>query len=108
MPPRSLPGLPYRFPSRLPNHNSISKPSSALSPGLTRSTLTGWQTDLQSAPWSRTPASFLHSLYNKGEKVIIFDDYHSQGQEVWEHPGLPYDARTLNRSQRANAMESGS
>ena len=49
------------------------------------------------APWNRTPASFLHSLYNKGEKVIIFDDYQSQGQEVWEHPGLPYDARTLNQ-----------
>ena len=49
------------------------------------------------APWNRTPASFLHSLYNKGEKVIIFDDYQSQGQELWVHPGLPYDARTLNQ-----------
>ena len=59
-------------------------------------------------PWNRTPASFLHALYSKGEKVIIFDDFRSQGQEVWEHPGLPYDARALNPSPRANAMESGS
>lgn len=47
-------------------------------------------------PWNRTPASFLHLLYNKGDKVIIFDDFQSQGQDVWEHPGLPYDARALN------------
>jgi hypothetical protein len=47
-------------------------------------------------PWNRTPASFLHALYHKGEKVIIFDDYRSQGQEVWEHPGLPFDARALD------------
>ena len=47
-------------------------------------------------PWNRTPASFLHSLYNKGDKVVIFDDFQSQGQEVWEHPGLPFDARELN------------
>ena len=47
-------------------------------------------------PWNRTPASFLHALYHKGEKVIIFDDFRSQGQEVWEHPGLPFDARALD------------
>jgi hypothetical protein len=48
------------------------------------------------APWNRTPASFLHAVYRQGEKIVIFDDYHSQGQAVWVHPGLPYDARTLN------------
>ena len=47
-------------------------------------------------PWNRTPASFLHALYRKGEKVVIFDDFKSQGQALWTHPGLPYDARTLN------------
>ena len=47
-------------------------------------------------PWNRNPASFLHALYHKGEKVIIFDDFRSQGQEVWEHPGLPFDARALD------------
>lgn len=47
-------------------------------------------------PGNRTPASFLHALYRKGEQVVVFDDYHSQGQFLWTHPGLPYDARTLN------------
>ena len=47
-------------------------------------------------PWNRTPTSFLYPLYHKGEKVVIFDDFKSQGQALWTHPGLPYDARTLN------------
>ena len=47
-------------------------------------------------PDNRMPASFLHALYRKDEHVVIFTDYQSQGQEVWRHPGLPYDARTLN------------
>ena len=46
-------------------------------------------------PWNRTPASFLHALFQRDEKVIIFDDFQSQGQEVWAHPGLPYDATAL-------------
>ena len=48
------------------------------------------------APWNRTPASFLHALYQKGEKIVIFDDFKSQGQALWTHPALPYDAHTLN------------
>ena len=55
-------------------------------------------------PWNRTPASFLHALYRKGEKVIIFDDFRSQGQAVWTHPGLPYDARNLNHFVRGNRL----
>jgi hypothetical protein len=47
-------------------------------------------------PWNRTPASFLHALYRKGENIVVFDDYHSQGQALWTHPGVPYDASTLN------------
>jgi hypothetical protein len=47
-------------------------------------------------PDNRTPASFLHALYHKDEKIVVFDDYHSQGQEVWAHPGVPYDATSLN------------
>jgi hypothetical protein len=30
-------------------------------------------------PDNRTPASFLHPLYRKGEKVVIFDNFQSQG-----------------------------
>jgi hypothetical protein len=47
-------------------------------------------------PWNRTPASALNPLYRKGENVVVFDDYHSQGRALWTHPGVPYDARTLN------------
>ena len=47
-------------------------------------------------PWNRTPASLLHALYRKEENIVIFDDYRSQGQALWTHPGLPYDARALN------------
>ena len=46
-------------------------------------------------PWNRTPASFLHALYRKGENIVVFDDYHSQGQALWTHPGVPYAASTL-------------
>ena len=45
---------------------------------------------------NRTPASFLHALFRKGEHVLIFNVYASQGQCVWTHPGLPYDARILD------------
>ena len=48
-------------------------------------------------PWNRTPASFLHALYRRGEKIVIFDVYKSQGQEVWTHPGFPYNALALGR-----------
>jgi hypothetical protein len=47
-------------------------------------------------PWNRTPTSFLHPLYRKGENVLIFDRFHSQGEAIWQHAGLPYDARILN------------
>jgi hypothetical protein len=52
------------------------------------------------APGNQTPASFLHALYREGEKVIVFDDFHSQGQELWTHPGLPYDVRALDHFAR--------
>jgi hypothetical protein len=55
-------------------------------------------------PWNRTPASFLHVLYSEGDKVIIFDDFRSQGQEVWEHPGLPYNATTLNPLRKGQTL----
>jgi hypothetical protein len=47
-------------------------------------------------PDNRTPASFLHSLYRQHEKIIIFDVFSSQGECVWTHDGLPYDARELD------------
>ena len=47
-------------------------------------------------PDNRTPASFLHELYAPGEKVIVFDDFESQGQAVWECTPPPFDARSLD------------
>ena len=47
-------------------------------------------------PDNRTPASFLHELYQPGERVVVFDVFESQGQAVWTHPGFPFDARALD------------
>ena len=47
-------------------------------------------------PTNRRPASFLHPLYLPGEKILIFTEYKSQGQCLWERRGLPYDACALD------------
>jgi hypothetical protein len=45
---------------------------------------------------NRTPASYLHAIFREGEHVLIFTKFKSQGETLWTHPGVPYDARTLN------------
>lgn len=47
-------------------------------------------------PDNRTPASFLHELYQPGERAVVFDVFESQGQAVWTHPGFPFNARALD------------
>jgi len=47
-------------------------------------------------PDTRTPASFLHALYEQGEMVLVFDVYKSQGQHVWTCKQPPFDARELD------------
>ena len=47
---------------------------------------------------NRTPASFLHAIFRKGEHVLVFTKYRSQGQTLWTHPGVPYDARNARTS----------
>ena len=47
-------------------------------------------------PDNRTPASFLHNLYQPGESVVVFDVFESQGQALWTHRGVPFDARELD------------
>ncbi len=49
-------------------------------------------------PDNRTPASFLHALYQPGEKVLIFTKFQSQGQDIAKRPpqGEPYNARELD------------
>lgn len=45
---------------------------------------------------NRRPASFLHDLFLPAERVLLFDLYASQGQELWEHPYFPYNATALD------------
>jgi hypothetical protein len=35
-------------------------------------------------PWVLTPAEFLFSVYEMGDQVLIFTDYQSQGQELFQ------------------------
>jgi hypothetical protein len=48
-------------------------------------------------PQGVTPADFLRALYRPEESVIIFDQYRSQGQELWSCPGADdaFDAGAL-------------
>ena len=45
---------------------------------------------------NRTPASFLHAIFGKGEHVLVFTKYRSQGQMLWTHPEVPYNALDLD------------
>jgi hypothetical protein len=49
-------------------------------------------------PDNRTPASFLHALYQPGERVLIFTKFISQGQGIATRPpqGEPFNARELD------------
>ncbi len=46
--------------------------------------------------WNRSPAGILHKLFRKGEKVLVFTNYQTQGDLVWEHPGLSGNLAVLN------------
>jgi hypothetical protein len=48
-------------------------------------------------PDTRTPASFLHCLYEAGEKVIVFSLFKSQGQCLWTCNPPPFEATALDR-----------
>jgi hypothetical protein len=50
--------------------------------------------------WNRSPAGFLHALYEPGEKVVVFDVFKSQGCDVWEHPGRTGNLASLNYLQK--------
>ena len=47
-------------------------------------------------PDNRTPSELPPRALPAGEKIMIFDVFSSQGQGVWTHDGLPYDARELD------------
>jgi hypothetical protein len=46
--------------------------------------------------WNGSPAGFLHKLFRAGEKVVVFDEFKSQGCDVWAHPGAIGDLSTLD------------
>jgi hypothetical protein len=50
--------------------------------------------------WNRSPAGVLAKLYQPGEKVLVFTDWESQGQELWTHPGQSGNFATLDQYKR--------
>lgn len=50
-------------------------------------------------PRTVSPELFLFSLYQSGERVLVFNIFASQGQAVWRHPGslAALDGRELDR-----------
>jgi hypothetical protein len=38
--------------------------------------------------WNRSPAGALATLYQPGEKILVFTQWLSQGSELWTHPGI--------------------
>ena len=49
-------------------------------------------------PYLLTPAEFLFSVYEAGDQVLIFSDYRSQGQELWQK----YSLHLLDREELAS------
>lgn len=49
-------------------------------------------------PWLLTPAEFLFSVYEGGDQVLVFSDYRSQGQELWQK----YSLHLLDRDELAS------
>jgi len=47
-------------------------------------------------PDTQTPATFLNHLYRRGEKVIVFDVFQSQGRHVCDWSEPPYDTGGLD------------
>lgn len=47
-------------------------------------------------PWLLTPAEFLFRVYELGDQVLVFSDYHSQGQTLWQKYSWHLDPDELN------------
>lgn len=50
--------------------------------------------------WNRSPGGALAKLYQPGEKILIFTNWESQGQELWTHPGLTGNFAALDQYKR--------
>jgi hypothetical protein len=92
------PGIKKRKPSYSPD--SLSRVARRLGFEVTPE----WLNDRSPiVPWNRSPAGILQHLYKPGERVLVFTDYRSQGQHLWEHPGLVGDFAALDYLQSNSA-----
>lgn len=56
-----------------------------------------WQSPVK-VPRLLTPAEFLFAIYEMGDQVLVFSDYRSQGQELWQK----FSFHLLNRDELAS------
>src|SRR5258708_21146625 len=47
-------------------------------------------------PWLLTPAEFLSATYEIGDQILVFSDYRSQGQELWQKYSFKVERDELN------------
>jgi hypothetical protein len=55
-------------------------------------------------PHLLTPAEYLHAAYDMGDQVLVFTDYRSQGQELWEKYAFRSEPNELRRFVRGHAQ----
>lgn len=87
------PPIPHAQPKRKYQPDKLIKVASRIDEEITAEYL---EARSRFTCWNRSPAGVLHKLYKPGEKVVVFNDYYSQGCEVWEHPGIAGDLSTLD------------
>jgi hypothetical protein len=53
-------------------------------------------------PWLLTASEFLAAAYQMGDKVLVFSDYKSQGQTIWQRCSLKVDRDELHSFERGH------
>jgi hypothetical protein len=53
-------------------------------------------------PYLLTPAEFLAAAYQMGDKILIFTDYKSQGQTIWQRCSFKVDRDELRSFERGH------
>jgi hypothetical protein len=54
-------------------------------------------------PYLLTPSEYLSAVYSMGDQVLIFSDYRSQGQELWQKYSFRVERDELTRFVRGHA-----
>jgi hypothetical protein len=85
--------LPERKKRRSPEENVVYEPvyleaKASLIPDLVDESYL--EARSQFTCWNRTPASFLHKLYQPSEHIWITDKYNSRHGEIWTHNGFDH------------------